>query len=152
MMRPEERGGDMGTWRRRSTDTIDGGDIISLIGEGTVFTGDLVLKGGARIDGKVVGKITAQSLLVVGPTGDVEAEELRATSLSVCGNVRGKLVVGGRLEIQAGGRVSGHIVMEMEKEGLVVAPGGIFEGTVEYAHGGARHQAETPEFAVPASV
>jgi len=142
----------MGNWRRRSTDTIEGADIVSLIGEGTVFTGDLMLKGGARIDGKVVGKITAQSLLVIGPTGDVEAQELRATSLSVCGSVRGKLVVRERLEIQAGGRINGHIVMETEKEGLVVAPGGIFEGTVEYAHAGRPEEASTPEFAVPASV
>ena len=142
----------MGKWRLRSKDTVEGADIISLIGEGTVFTGDLVLKGGARIDGKVVGRITAQSLLVVGPTGDVEAQELRATSLAVCGSVRGKLVVGERLEIQAGGRVSGHIVMEMEKEGLIVAPGGIFEGTLEYAHAGPREEAATPEFAVTASV
>jgi len=142
----------MGKWRMRSADTVEGADIISLIGEGTVFTGDLMLKGGARIDGKVVGRITAQSLLVVGPTGDVEAQELRATSLAVCGSVRGKLVVRERLEIQAGGRVSGHIVMEMEREGLVVAPGGIFEGTVEYAHGSSREETATSELAVPASV
>ena len=142
----------MGKWRLRSTDSVEGADIISLIGDGTVFTGDLVLKGGARIDGKVIGKITAQSLLVVGPTGDVEAQELRATSLAVCGTVRGKLVVQERLEIQAGGRVSGHVVMETEREGLIVAPGGIFEGTVEYAHAGTREEAASPEFAVTASV
>lgn len=142
----------MGKWRRRSTDSVDGADIISLIGDGTVFTGDLVLKGGARIDGKVVGKITAESLLVVGPTGDIEAEELRATSLAVCGTVRGKIVVRERLEIQAGGRVSGHVVMETEREGLIVAPGGIFEGTVEYSHAGTRDEAASREFAVPASV
>src|SRR5258706_15777329 len=112
----------MGKWRLRSTDSTEGADIVSLIGEGTVFTGDLVLKGGARIDGKVVGRITAQSLLVVGPSGDVDAQELRATSVAVCGSLRGKLIVRERLEIQPGGRVNGHVVMEMEKEGLIVAP------------------------------
>jgi len=144
----------MGKWRLRSTDTVESADIISLIGEGTAFTGELVLKGGARIDGKVVGKITAQSLLIVGPTGDVDAEELRATSVAVCGSVRGKLIVRERLEIQAGGRVSGHVVMEMEKEGLVVAPGGIFEGTVEYAHGSedGREAATRRELVIEATV
>jgi len=141
----------MGKWRMRSSNTVEGADIISLIGEGTVFTGDLTLKGGARIDGKVIGKITAQSLLVVGPTGDVEAQELRATSLAVCGSVRGKLIVGERLEIQAGGRVSGHVVMETEREGLVVAPGGVFEGTVEYAHDAGRRAPVTDEVPVPVS-
>jgi cytoskeletal protein CcmA (bactofilin family) len=142
----------MGKWSRRSTDTVDGADITSLIGEGTTFNGELILKGGARIDGKVTGRITAQSLLVVGPTGDVDAEELRATSLAVCGSVRGKLVVKERLEIQAGGRVNGHVVMQMEKDGLIVAPGGIFEGTVEYSKDSERDASLTREFAVPASV
>lgn len=120
----------MGKWKLKTRDGAEAADIVGFIGEGTVFTGSLVLKGGARIDGKVVGRITAPSLLIVGPNGEIEAEELRATRLTVCGTVRGNLVVEDRLEIQAGGRVSGKLLME--KEGLVVAPGGIFEGAVEY--------------------
>ena len=140
----------MGKWRLRSAEGADGADIVSLIGEGTVFTGDLVLKGGARIDGKVVGRITAHELLVVGPSGDIDAQELRATRVSVCGSVRGKLVVQERLEIQPGGRVSGQVVME--KEGLVVAPGGLFEGTVEYARDGKPGDAAPRAFTIEATV
>ena len=121
----------MGRWRVRSKDTVDGTDIVGFIGEGTTFTGDLVLKGGARIDGRIVGRVDAPSLLVVGPNGDIEAEELKAKRVVVCGSVRGNLVVEERLEIQPGGRVSGRLVMA--QEGLVIAPGAIFEGTVEYA-------------------
>jgi cytoskeletal protein CcmA (bactofilin family) len=129
----------MGKWRFRSKDGTDSSELVGFIGEGTVFTGELELKGGARIDGKVVGRINAPSLLIVGPNGEIEAEELRAYRITVCGTVRGKLVVQDRLEVQAGGRVCGHVVME--KEGLVVAPGGIFEGTVEYLRKG---EEETP--------
>jgi cytoskeletal protein CcmA (bactofilin family) len=120
----------MAKWRLRSKDSADSSEIVGFIGEGTVFTGDLVLEGGARIDGRVVGRVTAPALLVVGPSGEIEAEELRAYRVTVCGTVRGKLIVQDRLEIQSGGRVCGHLVME--KEGLIVAPGGIFEGAVEY--------------------
>ena len=120
----------MGKWKLKARDGAEAADIVGFIGEGTVFNGELVLKGGARIDGKVIGRITAPSLLIVGPNGEIEAEELKATRLTVCGTVRGNLVVEDRLEIQAGGRVSGKLIME--KEGLVVAPGGIFEGVVEY--------------------
>ena len=129
----------MGKWRLRAKDGVDSSEIVGFIGEGTVFTGELELKGGARIDGRVVGKIGAPSLLIVGPNGEIEAEELRAFRITVCGTVRGKLIIQDRLEVQSGGRVSGHVVME--KEGLIVAPGGIFEGTVEYAHNTAE---ETP--------
>ena len=140
----------MGKWRLRSAEGVEGSDIVSLIGEGTVFTGDLVLKGGARIDGKVVGRITAHALLVVGPSGDIDAQELHASHVTVCGSVRGKLLVKERLEIQSGGRVSGQVVME--KQGLVVAPGGLFEGVVEYAREGEPDEAAPRAFAMEASV
>ncbi len=140
----------MGKWRLRSADGADAGDIVSFIGEGTVFTGELVLKGGARIDGKVVGRVSAPSLLVVGPNGEIDAQEICASRVTVCGTVRGKLVVKDRLEIQPGGRVCGHVVME--KEGLVVAPGGIFEGAVEYARESENDNPPAHEFAIEASV
>ncbi len=123
----------MGRWRLRGTDG-DGADIVSLLGEGATFAGDLNLDGGARIDGKVVGRVSTKSLLVVGPNGDIDAQELHAVSLTVCGTVRGKLTVAEKLEVRPGGRVQGHIVMH--KEGLVVAPGGLFEGVIEYTLGG----------------
>jgi cytoskeletal protein CcmA (bactofilin family) len=140
----------MGKWRLRSAEGADGSEIVSLIGEGTTFTGDLVLRGGARIDGKVVGRVTAHALLMVGPSGDIDAEELRANCVTVCGKVHGKLIVQERLEIQPGGSVSGQVVME--KEGLVVAPGGLFEGTVEYSREGQTADAGTRTFAIEASV
>jgi cytoskeletal protein CcmA (bactofilin family) len=140
----------MASWRLRTKDGNDGADIISLLGEGTSFTGELTLEGGARIDGKVSGRITTQSLLVVGPSGDIDADELRAASITVCGSVHGRLYVSERLEIQSGGRVSGHVVME--KEGLVVAPGGIFEGVVEYAREGEPGTALARELAIEATV
>ena len=136
----------MGKWRLRSSESSGGTDIVTLIGEGTVFTGDLVLSGGARIDGRVVGRVTAAALLVVGPSGDIEADELRAHSVTVCGSVRGKLLIEERLEIQPGGRVCGQVVME--KEGLVVAPGGVFEGAVEYTRDAENEASEVREFAI----
>ena len=101
----------MAKWRLWSRDGAEGADIVGFIGEGSVFTGDLALKGGTRIDGRVVGKITAPSPLIVGPNGEIDAEELRAVHVTVCGTLRGTLFVEERLEIQGGGRVSGHLVM-----------------------------------------
>jgi cytoskeletal protein CcmA (bactofilin family) len=141
----------MTKWRLGTKDGAEGADIVSLLGEGTTFTGDLVLEGGARIDGKVSGKITTQSLLVIGPTGTIDAQEIHATRVTVCGSVQGNLIVRERLEIQPGGRVQGHVLME--QQGLVVAPGGIFEGVVEYARDAApTHKHAAAELAVEASV
>ena len=137
----------MGRWRFRSKDSVEGTDIVGFIGEGTTFTGDLVLKGGARIDGKVVGRVNAPELLVIGPNGDIQAEELKATRVVVCGTLKGNLMVEERLEIQPGGHVSGRVVMV--KEGLVIAPGAIFEGIVEYSRTSA-DEATAHELAVGA--
>lgn len=120
----------MGKWRFRSRDREEGVDIVGFVGEGTVFTGDLELKGGTRVDGRIVGKVVAPSLLIVGPNGEIDAEELRAVRVTVCGTLKGTIYVEERLEVQSGGRVAGRVVMA--REGLVVAPGGTFEGTVEY--------------------
>ena len=120
----------MGKWRLRNRDGAEGVDIVGFVGEGTVFTGDLTLKGGTRVDGRVVGKVTAPALLIVGPNGEIEAEELRAVQVTVCGTLKGTLFIEEELEVQSGGRVSGRVIMA--HEGLVVAPGGTFEGTVEY--------------------
>ncbi|HEX4825976.1 MAG TPA: polymer-forming cytoskeletal protein [Candidatus Polarisedimenticolaceae bacterium] len=142
----------MAKWKLRGKDGGDDAEIVGFIGEGTVFTGDLVLEGGARVDGRVIGRVKAPALLVVGPAGEIEAEELHAYRLTVCGVVRGKLIVQDRLEVQSGGRVSGHVVMQ--KEGLVVAPGGLFEGTVEYVRDArASEEPELPrELAASAAV
>lgn len=138
----------MGRWKFRSKDSVEGTDIVGFIGEGTTFTGDLVLKGGARIDGKIVGRVDAPSLLVVGPNGEIDAQELKAGRVVVCGKVRGNLIVEERLEIQPGGHVSGRVLMA--KEGLVVAPGAIFEGIVEYTRGETSDERHPGELAIEA--
>ncbi len=103
-------------------------DIEGFIAEGTSLSGDLMLDGGFRVDGRVAGRVHSKSTLIVGPPGEIEADDLRATNLLVSGTVRGKLHVDDRLEIQPGGKVFGEVTMT--KPGLVVAPGGRFEGTV----------------------
>lgn len=104
-------------------------DILGFLGEGTLLEGDLNVRGALRVDGEIRGKIESSSSLIVGPHGVIESQELRVATLCVAGVVRGTLHVRERLEIQPGGRVIGHVVLETK--GLVIAPGGQFEGTVE---------------------
>lgn len=104
-------------------------DILGFLGEGTLLEGDLNVRGALRVDGEIRGKIESSSSLIVGPHGVIESQELHVATLCVAGVVRGTLHVRERLEIQPGGRVIGHVVLETK--GLVIAPGGQFEGTVE---------------------
>ena len=53
--------------------------VTSVIGPGVVWKGKLRGKGGVRIEGTLDGDINLQGLLVVGETGRVTCETLRAS-------------------------------------------------------------------------
>jgi len=107
--------------------------FAGFLGEGAVFRGDLTLEGDYRVDGHVYGNVTSSAAIVVGPHGEIASDELRAETVRVGGLVSGTLVIGARLEIQPGGRVTGRVVMN--KAGLVVAPGGQFDGALDMPDG-----------------
>jgi cytoskeletal protein CcmA (bactofilin family) len=83
--------------------------VTSVIGPGVVWKGRLSGKGGVRIEGSLDGDIILQGLLVVGETGRVTCEQLRANVVIVAGAVRGDIVAE-KLEIRATGRVWGNVV------------------------------------------
>jgi len=83
--------------------------VTSVIGPGVVWKGQLSGKGGVRIEGALDGDITLQGMLVVGETGRVTCQQLRANVVIVAGAVRGDIVAE-KLEIRSTGRVWGDVV------------------------------------------
>jgi cytoskeletal protein CcmA (bactofilin family) len=83
--------------------------VTSVIGPGVVWKGQLSGKGGVRIEGSLDGDITLQGLLVVGETGRITCDQLRANVVIVAGAVRGDIVAE-KLEIRSTGRVWGNVV------------------------------------------
>ena len=65
-------------------------DISGFLAEGTVISGEIRFPDILRVDGKVTGKLQSEKELVVGETGDVEAE-IEVGVLSVSGKVSGTL-------------------------------------------------------------
>lgn len=103
---------------RRSSDTeplsslpATSDRVTSVIGSGVVWKGQLSGSGGVRIEGALDGNIKLQGLLVVGETGRVTCEELRANVVIVAGAVRGNIIAE-KLEIRSTGRVWGNVVTE----------------------------------------
>ena len=103
-------------------------DLNGFLGEGTVISGDIRFPDILRVDGKVTGKITSERELVVGETGDVEAE-IDVGILSVNGRVAGTIRVRERVTIHPKGQLRGELFLD--KPGLIVEEGGVFEGTIE---------------------
>ena len=83
--------------------------VTSVLGTGIVWKGNLSGSGGVRIEGAFEGDITIRGLLVVGETGRVTCQNLRANIVIVAGAVRGDITCE-KLEIRATGRVWGDVV------------------------------------------
>ena len=82
--------------------------ITSVLGDGTSYHGKLTGRGGVRIEGSFDGEIMLNGLLVVGTTGKVTCEDLRARTVIVAGSVRGDITAN-KVEIRATGRVWGNV-------------------------------------------
>jgi len=82
--------------------------VTSVLGTGINWKGDLHGSGGIRIEGTFDGEIAVRGLVVVGETGRVTCEELRANTVIVAGSVRGNITAE-KIEIRATGRVWGDV-------------------------------------------
>lgn len=83
--------------------------VTSVLGTGITWHGNLSGSGGVRIEGAFEGDINLRGLLVVGETGRVTCQHLRAHVVIVAGAVRGN-VTAEKVEIRSTGRVWGDVV------------------------------------------
>jgi cytoskeletal protein CcmA (bactofilin family) len=83
--------------------------ITSVLGPGVIWTGTINGTGGVRIEGAFEGQIALRGMLVVGESGRVTCENLRASTVIVAGAVRGNITTQ-KLEIRSSGRVWGDVV------------------------------------------
>ena len=83
--------------------------VTSVIGQGINWLGDLRGKGGVRVEGTIKGEIAISGLIVIGESGRVECEQLKADTVIVAGCMQGDIVCQ-KLEIRASGKIWGDVV------------------------------------------
>jgi cytoskeletal protein CcmA (bactofilin family) len=83
--------------------------ITSVLGAGIIWQGNITGSGGVRVEGIFEGQIVLKGLLVVGETGKVTCENVRAVNVIVAGALKGNIIAQ-KVEIRATGRVWGDIV------------------------------------------
>jgi cytoskeletal protein CcmA (bactofilin family) len=102
------------------------GKVSGFIDKDTEITGDIRFKDSFRIDGKFKGKILSGSSLIIGETGDVEAD-IEAGSISINGRVKGTMSATDLIEIFSQGRVTGKMVTPK----LIIEEGAFFQGSCQ---------------------
>lgn len=85
--------------------------VTSVLGPGISWKGDLRGKGGVRIEGALEGEVAVRGLVIIGETGRVTCDALKATTIIVAGSVNGQIVAQ-KLEIRATGRVYGDVTVQ----------------------------------------
>jgi cytoskeletal protein CcmA (bactofilin family) len=84
--------------------------VTSVLGSGIIWKGKLTGKGGVRIEGTFEGEIAIQGLVVVGETGKVTCENVRANTVIIAGGMNGGITAE-KLEIRKTGRVWGNVII-----------------------------------------
>ncbi|KAF0193939.1 MAG: hypothetical protein FD169_2156 [Bacillota bacterium] len=97
--------------------------VDTVIGAGTVFVGEIHVKGTLRIDGRAEGKVECSGDVVIGEGGVAETV-VQARNLKVAGILKGNATASGTLEITDTGKLFGDI--EVGK--LAISDGAIFQG------------------------
>lgn len=124
----------------------NGNGSVNLISAGTVIEGEINCRGDLRVDGKVIGRITSKSKVVIGTTGEVEGDIL-CQHADVFGKYNGNMrineilfmksscnikgdVHAGKLVVEAGAVFSGHCHMGEAPPAAAVPPknGKYYEG------------------------
>ncbi len=98
---------------------------MNIIGAGTVLEGKIRSQGNVRVDGKLIGEVTASESLAVGITGEIEGN-VTAKNVTIGGKVRGtinaseKIVFEGKSVVRA----------DIRATRLIIDEGSIFDGKV----------------------
>jgi cytoskeletal protein CcmA (bactofilin family) len=93
---------------------------------GTEFVGELRFRDTFRVDGRVQGKIVSDNTLIVGESGQIDAE-IDCGTVSIRGTVSGRVHGRQKIELLAGAKVQGTLVSPK----LVIEEGAFFEGTCD---------------------
>ena len=107
--------------------------ITSIVGEDVNINGDLISNTSIRIDGKVMGNVTAQKLIIVGKNAEIKGDlsyknvivfgkligSVTAAEVQIkkTGTIHGDISVQA-IEIEMGGKYNGSLVMNAEQREL----------------------------------
>lgn len=113
----------LGKNKSSASDTEARVKVGTMLGDGTVFEGDLKAPEAVRIDGTVNGNCTCEKELILGKNGHVKGN-ISAQHVIVSGRVDGDIAAQGKLELLSTGKIVGNI----SARSLVIDEDASFDG------------------------
>lgn len=99
------------------------GALTAFIDQGSSFEGKLSFKDTVRIDGHFSGEIASENTLVVGETGEIEAN-IRSRNVVVSGTVSGDIHAESRVVLHKTARIMGDV----ESPAVAIEEGAVVNG------------------------
>ena len=106
------------------------GGLTAFIDQGSEFEGKLSFKDTVRIDGRFSGEISSENTLIVGESGEIEAN-IKSKTVAVSGSVQGNVNATSKVVVHKTGRIQGDI----ETGSIVIEEGAIINGTIKMGGG-----------------
>lgn len=103
---------------------VDPNTTDTLVGEGSIFEGNIKSDAGLRVEGQIKGDIHCQGDVTIGEKGIVHSN-ITARNIIIAGTVHGNVHANTKLSIHAKGKLYGNITTVT----LSIEEGSIFEGT-----------------------
>ncbi len=100
----------------------------TVVGRETHIKGELLSSDNVRIEGHVEGKIKSTKQVVIGESGQIQAE-VEAVLISIRGKLEGNCLASTKVEVTSTGKVYGNICAPR----IAVAEGAIFRGSSKMA-------------------
>jgi cytoskeletal protein CcmA (bactofilin family) len=108
-----------------SANSSSPGGLTAFIDQGSEFEGKLSFRDTVRIDGRFQGEITSENTLIVGESGEIEAE-IRSKTVAISGTVRGDVIASEKVVLHKSAKVTGNV----QAPSLVVEEGAHIDGQI----------------------
>lgn len=99
--------------------------IKAYLGSDALFKGSLTFEGTVQIDGKFEGTVNTKDTLVIGETGDMQAD-MEVGTLVCKGKLRGTVLASKKIEMYPASKITGNI----QTPALSVELGAVLDGNL----------------------
>ena len=104
--------------------------IKAYLGSDALFKGSLTFEGTVQIDGKFEGTVNTKDTLVIGETGDMQAD-MEVGTLVCKGKLRGTVLASKKIEMHPASKITGDI----QTPALSIALGAVLDGCLNMTEG-----------------